>query len=387
MERLRRDSLLGLVFFGTMAFLLWATVNLTDVSLDSSQLEVWFEDGGFVDVGTNVMVLGKKVGKVRAIDVDYSRAERPVKLTLLLKEEVPLTGSYTIEVRDAGVLGGKMVYIDPRRGSRRAGGPLLGDVKGSAFDRIGDIADGKGALGENLNATLVELRKFATTLNERESTVGQLTQSTALHDSLLDATEQLNKILRAIVDGEGAVGHLLMNTEGGKKVENLLTNLEQVSFQLRDEKSGPLGMLLNDKGAARDLQTITHDIAVMMADARTGKGVIGRLLRDDALATDFGDAMHSLSQVLAKANDPDAGALGALFGDRETAMDLKLTIGNLRLVTDQLTRSEGLFGMLINDKDLGVRFRRILNQVSRAIEDAREAAPIGNFVQVLLGAF
>jgi len=34
-----------------------------------------------------------------------------------------------------------------------------------------------------------------------------------------------------------------------------------------------------------------------------------------------------------------------------------------------------------------VRFRRILTQVSRALEDAREAAPIGNFVQVLLGTF
>jgi hypothetical protein len=42
---------------------------------------------------------------------------------------------------------------------------------------------------------------------------------------------------------------------------------------------------------------------------------------------------------------------------------------------------------LINDKDMAVRFRRILNQVSRGIEDAREAAPIGNFVQVLLGTF
>jgi hypothetical protein len=46
-----------------------------------------------------------------------------------------------------------------------------------------------------------------------------------------------------------------------------------------------------------------------------------------------------------------------------------------------------MLGMLINDKDIGTRFRRILTQVSRALEDAREAAPIGNFVQVLLGSF
>jgi hypothetical protein len=85
--------------------------------------------------------------------------------------------------------------------------------------------------------------------------------------------------------------------------------------------------------------------------------------------------------------DPNKGAIGALISDAATAENLKMTIANLRLTTDQLTRSDGLIGALINDKDMAVRFRRILTQVSRAIEDAREAAPIGNFVQVLLGTF
>ena len=68
-------------------------------------------------------------------------------------------------------------------------------------------------------------------------------------------------------------------------------------------------------------------------------------------------------------------------------MRLQETVGNLALVSEQLTQSKGLLGSLINDPDLAVRFRRILNAVSRAIEDAREAAPISNFIQVLLGTF
>ena len=69
------------------------------------------------------------------------------------------------------------------------------------------------------------------------------------------------------------------------------------------------------------------------------------------------------------------------------AKHLKETIANLNIVSAQLTQRKGLLGALINEEDLAVRFRRILTQVSRAIEDAREAAPISNFVQVLLGAF
>ena len=71
MERTRRDTLLGLVFFGTLAFLLWATVNLTDISLGAvPPIEVRFADGGGAQVGTNVLVLGKKVGKVGEIEID-----------------------------------------------------------------------------------------------------------------------------------------------------------------------------------------------------------------------------------------------------------------------------------------------------------------------------
>ena len=87
------------------------------------------------------------------------------------------------------------------------------------------------------------------------------------------------------------------------------------------------------------------------------------------------------------ASDPDAGALGAITSDPQTATDLKATLANLRHVSEQLADEKGMIGAMINDEDLAIRFRRILNQVSRAIEDAREAAPISNFVQVLLGVF
>ena len=82
MERTRRDTLLGLVFFGTLAFLLWATVNLTDMSLAGvPPLVVYFPDAGSAEAGTNVMVLGKKVGKVGSIDFLINVAGGPVAPT------------------------------------------------------------------------------------------------------------------------------------------------------------------------------------------------------------------------------------------------------------------------------------------------------------------
>jgi hypothetical protein len=125
----------------------------------------------------------------------------------------------------------------------------------------------------------------------------------------------------------------------------------------------------------------------MVADARAGKGPLGRILTDEAMAEDLAGSLASLDDLLRKANDPDAGALGALTSNPETGKDLTVALANIRFVTEQLTRAEGALGILLNDRDVGLRLRRIFTQVSRALEDAREAAPIGNFVQVLIGAF
>ncbi|HEB52731.1 MAG TPA: MCE family protein [bacterium] len=386
MNRIKRDTLLGVVFFGTLGFLLWATVNLTDLSL-SRELVVWLPQAGSVDVGTNVMVLGKKIGKVGAIDIDYERERTPVRLTLLLREDVPLKQGHVVEVRDAGVLGGKQVYIDPGKGSPIAPDTvLLGSVAGSAFDKLGDIADGKGAVGEQLEGAISEIRTFFANMNDPNTTIGRITNKRELYDSVFNASERLNRILEAIINAEGAVGALIMNRTTAADAAALLDNLRKVSENLLTTDN-PLGVLLNDQDTARDLQGVLANLDDLVADARMGKGMLGRILQNETLADEFSSIVHNFDALLAKANDPAAGALGAITSDPQIATDLRESVANLRAVSEQLTQQRGLIGVLINDEDTAIRFRRILTQVSRAIEDAREAAPISNFVQVLLGAF
>jgi ABC-type transporter Mla subunit MlaD len=389
MERTRRDTLLGLVFFGTLAFLLWATVNLTDVALGAvPPLVVYFPDAGSAEVGTNVMVLGKKVGKVGAIDVEYERHELPVKMKLLLKEAVPFTDKGTIELRDSGMLGGKQIYIDPGRGAlvNLATTELRGRTQKGAFDRIGDIADAKGEIGESLNSTLTSIRTFFENMNSEESTIGRLVRTRGLYDELHQAVTRLNSILESVQMGHGTIGRLISDSQMRDDVLKIASNLAGVSDALRGTE-GTYGLLLNDRAMAENLRTIVDHVANLISDTYEGKGMLGRVFRDEKMASDFAGAVAGLNVLLERATDPEAGSVGLLTSDKETAAHLKAILANLRDVTDALTQSEGLLGAMLNDKELAVRFRRIMNQVSRAIEDAREAAPIGNFVQVLWGAF
>jgi phospholipid/cholesterol/gamma-HCH transport system substrate-binding protein len=389
MDRIRRDTLLGLVFFGSLAFLLWATVNLTDLSVDNVRLKVFFEQAGSCEVGTNVMVLGKKIGKVGAIDVLYEQSERPVRMTLLLREPIPLKSDYEISVRDSGVLGGKQVYIQPGRAGRPV--PLDSDLRGSvepgAFEQIGNIAKGEGRLGATAVDAVEEIKRFFANMNNPETTVGRLVTSRELHDSLLGATDRLGAILQAVIDQKGAVGDLVMNEQTRDNLHTFVADLRSIGRKLDGGTDGVLGVLLNDREAATNLQGILRNLDVLVADVRKGEGIVGKLLRDDVLAQRFASLVGRLDTLLGNLTNPDAGALGALTSDPATAADIRATLANLRHVSDQLANRRGLLGMLINDEDLGVRFRRIMTQVSRAIEDAREAAPIGNFIQVLLGAF
>lgn len=388
MDRLRRDTLLGLVFFGSLAFLLWATVNLTDLSVDNVRIKVLFAQAGSCEVGTNVMVLGKKIGKVLAIDVDYDRP-RPIQMTLGLREEIPIKPGYEISVRDAGVLGGKQVYIDPGRDGQKLPRETLFDgvVEPGAFEQIGNIAKGEGKLGEAAYDTLDELRKYARKMNDPETTLGRLTNSRELHDSLLGATDRIGAILQEIQDGRGVLGDLVMNETTRNNVQAFLNHLRSITAKIDTTSDGVLGVLLNDKATATNVQGILRNLDEIVADAHKGEGIVGRLLRNDELANRFTNLVGNLDTLLANLTNPNAGAFGALTSDPQTAADIKATLANIHDVTEKLTRNEGLMGVLLNDKDLAVRFRRILTQVSRALEDAREAAPIGNLVQVLLGAF
>lgn len=389
MNRMQRDTVLGIVFFATMAFLLWATVNLTDVALGKSPpLPVYFADAGGIRVGDPVLLLGKPVGKVARIDFVRDRPQNRMRITLLAQEDLALTEKTRIEVQDSGVLGGKQVYVDPGQGAPwPAGAELVGQTTGNPLASAGKFFDGEGPSGRELKEALAEIKLFFQNLNNPEtSSVGALINRRDLYDEVETAAKSVNRLLDAVKNGEGFLGSIIMSKTLRDDAARFVANLATVSEQL-NRTDNALGRLLNDKEMSNHLAQLAYNLDAIAQRAADGKGVIGRLVTDEAMASQLATAVESLASVLQKANDPAAGAIGAALGDQDPKNDLKGVVANLRSVTQEIDEGKGLLSVLVNDEDMGIRFRRILTQVSRALEDAREAAPIGNFVQVLFGAF
>jgi phospholipid/cholesterol/gamma-HCH transport system substrate-binding protein len=387
MDRLKKDSLLGLVFLGTLAFLLWATINLTDLSVGNVRLEVLFADAGGIRVGDAVQLLGMKIGKVTDVRFDADRAKNPMHVLLRVDNQPPLRDDYRIEIQADGLLGGKMVYIAPGTGGPLpAGTELVGRSAGNMLDKAGSFFEGSGPTGVKLQNALEQIGQFFGHLNDPQTSIGAVTNSRELYEEILGAVQSLRRSLLTIERSEGMAGRLINDRVVGDDFARFIANLRLVSERLTGTDT-TVGKLFNDQQLGAVVQKMLEDIGAMVSDTKDGKGLLGAALRDPQVEGDFKNLVAMADALMQKLNDPEAGLAGRLFADPEQSRLIRQVVADVAHVTHQLADGKGVFGVLINDEDLGMRLRRIFHQVSRAIEDAREAAPIATFVQVLIGVF
>lgn len=387
MDRTRRDTLLGAVFFGTLVLLLWATVNLTDLSLGRvPPITAYFPDAGGLRVGDPVLVLGKRVGKVGDVLYRPDRTTERIQVDIRLAEPVQLRSDYRIEIQESNLLGGKQVQIDPGHSPDPSTGELRGLTVGNPLTSVGGFFQGQGPGGEQLELVLQRMAAFFEHINDPDTSIGALVRRRDLYDEVLGTVQSLRRIFLSVEEGRGLLGRVVSDATLRDDAMRLIGNLAAVSDTLRGT-DGTLPRLINDAELGRRLGDIVIDLNAIVAGAREGRGPLGRILVDETMATNLAEAVSRLNQLLQRANDPEAGAFGRLVADPDLGQSLKSTFDNLRQVTEKLNSGDGLLATLLNDRELAVRLRRIFTQVSRALEDAREAAPIGNFVQVLTGAF
>ncbi|HET7537880.1 MAG TPA: MlaD family protein [Candidatus Didemnitutus sp.] len=159
--------------------------------------------------------------------------------------------------------------------------------------------------------------------------------------------------------GEGGSGSLFTKldklvSDNGPKLTETVSNLQDITAKLKNG-DGTLGRLINDpklhdellasvteiKGAAADARTFMADTKTIMADVRAGKGTIGMLLYDDA-----------------------------------TAQNVKMTVANIRGVSDKLARGEGTLGKLMTDDAIYKDVQAMMKKADRALDILNDQGPI-----------
>jgi len=142
------------------------------------------------------------------------------------------------------------------------------------------------------------------------------------------------------------------------------------------------------------------DLADTIASARSlaqklegGDGALGRLLVGDksleslqAALEEARSASKDIREVAEKLNS-GTGTLAQLINDPALYQDVKKTLEAFKKAADQVAQGKGTLGKLITDSGLYDTANKVLRQISEAIEDAREQAPVSAFTSAILGGF
>lgn len=380
MANAKQDAVLGVVFFAAIGVLLAATLLLTNFSFgEKPRIEVRFPSAGGLERGDPVFVLGRRAGEVA--DVAYRGDLKTHRIVTVLQfdEALPLRGDAKFEIVDASLLGGKRIDIEP--GSSEAAAPkqLLGSVRLGPVDALGAELQGDDGL-------VASIKSAVNKLNAGEGTLAKLFNSPALHDSLLEATNSLTASLKAVQESRGALGKIIHDEKLGTDLAELVSALRTAADKINSGQ-GPLGLALNDRDVADKLRNIISDLAAMTRELREGRGAVGYLLRDEEGRKRTAAMFANLDEVIGKLKDAESSLLGALINDPQLVADARGILQSFREFADRAANGNGLLARLNNDPDWARRVGQIFGQVSRAIEDAREAAPVGTFFQVLTGFF
>lgn len=388
MDKARRDTTLGLVFFLGLALLLWATQKLNSLSFTPKQeITAKFVDARGLRAGEPVFVLGTQNGKVLRVDISPTEGEYGILATFELDTPVELRESARIEIVDSSFLGGKKVNIFPGKTGRVMGEQHLfvGTAPLGPLDALGDMLGAEGNK-ENLQGTLEGLRQFVDRINESDGSLNRFITKSKLYDDFEALVAEVRKAAEDQRQMKSVLGRLLYDEAWGTRTDTIISNIDKAAAGLAGTES-LLGRAINEESLGKRLDEIVDRFSQVATNLAGKDSLLGKAINDPEMGKKLEEVAGYLTDLGRKLNDKTSGLIGALINDEEMLADGRRIVRDFAEITTKVNNGDGALGRLINDPEMGRRLESMIRQVTRAIEDAREAAPIGTFFQVFGGAF
>ena len=319
MNNLSQSIRVGLFFLLGLA-LAWITFE----SLNGGRL---FKKPGYTLVAGFANLKGLKTGdEIRMAGVKVGAVELPrlaghrVEALLAIEPGVKIPADAVASVEQSSLLGSN--YLGVTFGT--PGLELLKDgdeISTKATVDMSEVISQLGTLGSKLEQVVGEIGKSLGTGGEGGGVFQRIDKLVADNGPKLTETiSNLQDLSAKIKAGEGTLGKLVNDP---KLHDDLLASVTEI------------------KAAATDARTFMSDTKGIVADVKAGKGTLGLLLYDDA-----------------------------------TASSLKVSMKNLREVSDKLNSGQGTLGKLISDDSLYLDVQSTMKKADRALEGLEDSGPI-----------
>lgn len=392
----RRQFLLGLLILVSLGTLGIYTLFGSDMNLFGTKLYVdaTFPVAKGLRKGDSVMLAGTRVGRVTSVRFrpDVPDEER-ILVTMRIDEEIALREGYAIEIRDATLLGGRLVAIHPGPFGAAPvafgqGEVLVGKVPPDIFAAMEDLASLIGEEGDSIRGII----------RDAEAMVGDLREggfaenlSTAAED-IKSASEGAARLVAKVEAGEGNAGRLFSETTLYDTWVAVGRDAQATLDELRGG-DGLMPLLLSDAEVAARGREAIDDLAAAAGEVRTftegineTDSLASRALRDEQLGADVSKFASDLADFSGRLQNPD-GTVGRLLDSSELHDRALVVVDDLSIVTGKLRDGEGTIGKLIMSEEIYDEFNFALKTLNRGLEDYREAAPVTTFTSLIFGGF
>lgn len=388
--------LLGLLFVGTLSILGYFTLFLSDFTLfgDVQQMTVHFPVANGLREGDSVLVAGVRWGKVTTITYDPETTDPRKRITVLLSldEAITLHEDREIMIKDATLLGGKNLSIDP--GSADAAivaddAVLFGTVQLNVVEAAGELLTENG---DAMTETLATLRNLMKGVSEGHGAVGKIfsdedfaSKIERTVDGAAESADNLREITGRLERGEGTLGKLLLQDEVYLELkdigESLNVLLDEANLVIADVRAGKglAGAIATDEELSQNVKDGIRNLKEIIEGANQGKGTLGKLLKEEQIATDIQTVMQRLVN--------GEGTVGKLFAEDELYENARVVSSDLRDIVASVRDGRGTVGKLIMEEGLYTELLKAVGLLTRSLEEYREAAPITTMTSVIFGAF
>ncbi len=317
-----KEVKIGILALVVLVVLIWGFKFLKGKNLfaDIQQFHVKYENVEQLEVASQVLVNGYKVGAVTKIKMDpddYSK----VLVDIDVKGSVKVPKNTQATIISLGLVGGKAIILDINR-----------NCEGKDCAQSGDYLPGgmRGMLSSMVPETELDMYMkriksgFKGTL---DSTGGNeiVNQSKAIVKNFAAITEKLDKILsKTDKNIEASIANVAAMTKSLKasdvKIASILNNLDQLTLSLQNAHVDSL--IIKGDDAIVQLTKSIKDIKSILAKADS--------------------SINSFDGIMKKVNKGD-GTLGKLLKDEKLYNELNLTVKHTNLLLQDLRLYPGRY--------------------------------------------
>ena len=388
--------LLGLLVLICLGVLGFFTIGKSDFRLfgDAQTIVVQFPEADGLREGDSVLVAGVRWGKVTTIEFHPEEKDLMRRITVLVSLDSPidLREGHEIEIRDATLLGGKRLTIDP--GSPES--PIVpadtifqGTLQLNVIEAAGElITDNSASITEAIDG----VRDLVVGVQQGRGTAGKIfadeefaAEVERAVKGFADTGENLAALSDGLRKGEGTLGKLFASDEMYTSLNKIAASLElllaEANSAILDARAGKgtIGMLMTDEEVSLDIKEGLRNLHEIIARANRGEGTLGKILVEDTIATDIQTVMRRLAN--------GEGSLGRLMAEDEVYENIERISSDLADVVATVREGRGTVGKLIMEEQLYYEILKAVGLLTRSLEEYREAAPISSMTSVIFGAF